>query len=99
MSTSFDTVDVKPGEKTTEFWLSITASMIGTVLILFGAALAGGVIPGNENAAEVGNHLILVGAGLVGVISAGYSVSRGIAKKGAKSPTPSTPLDTDSIFS
>lgn len=97
MSTSVNTVDVKPGEKTTEFWLAITASAIGTVLILFGAMLAAGVIPGNENATEVGNHLILVGAGLVGVISAGYSVSRGVAKLGGNKPS-SGPADTGSIF-
>jgi len=95
------TNDIKPGETTTEFWLSIMAVAVGAVLILFGAAIAAGLIKGNENAADVGNNLVLIGASLVGVTSAGYSASRGIAKLGGSkngSSGSAEPLDTDSIF-
>jgi hypothetical protein len=58
--------DVKPGYKTTEFW-------IATAVTLWGVLLASGVIP--------------VDAPWVGVVgsvvaSVGYSVSRGLTKRG-----------------
>ena len=61
-------MEVKPGYKTTEFWLSLTA-------ILVGAAIASGVFPVDSN----GDKLL----GLVATVlsSVGYTVSRSLVKK------------------
>lgn len=63
------TTQAKPGYKTTEFWLSLVAVLIG--------ALAGsGIVPESGPWAQV--------IGLVTAVlgSLGYTVSRGIAKSG-----------------
>ena len=80
-------VEIKSGELTTEYKLSMMSAAIGMVLVVFGALLAAGVIPGNENAPSVGNNLVMVGVGLIGAVSAGYSISRGIAKTASRAPT------------
>ncbi len=59
---------MKPGYKTTEFWLSFAAVLVG-FLIASGAIADGGVVM---------KGLVAVGAMLT---AAGYTVSRGIAKK------------------
>lgn len=61
-------MEVKPGYKTTEFWLSAATAIVG---ILF----ASGVFP-----AESGGEKIL---GIIASVlaSVGYTVSRGMAKK------------------
>jgi hypothetical protein len=61
---------MKPGYKTTEFWLSLAAMIVG-------AALASGVFE-----TDSGGDRILGLAATV-LASLGYTVSRGIAKKGA----------------
>jgi len=76
--------EIKCGKTTTEFHLTLMSSLIGAVLVLFGALLAAGVVGGNTNAGSIGNTLIMVGAGLIGVTNAGYGISRGIAKTAAK---------------
>jgi hypothetical protein len=68
-------MDIKQGYKTSEFWLALTAMVIGTLKIL-------GIIP------EAEADLILkavknVIAGLLVLIPAvGYIISRGMAKAG-----------------
>ena len=61
------TVSTSPGYKTTEFWLSAVASVIG---LLYGS----GVIA----AGGAADHWI--GFAVAALASMGYSVSRGIAK-------------------
>ena len=58
----------KPGYKTTEFWVTMVTLAVGLGLLAYG------VVSGNNTA-------VAVGAGLSGVQSAGYSASRGLAKK------------------
>lgn len=60
---------MKPGWKTTEFWLSLAAMLVGAVV-------ASGVVP------EAGPWSQVVGiiAGVLGAL--GYTVSRGFAKAG-----------------
>jgi hypothetical protein len=62
---------VKPGYKTTEFWLSVVASLIS---ILY----ASGVIS-PDGASTVEQVVAMIAAALA---SLGYSVARGIAKRG-----------------
>jgi hypothetical protein len=63
-----DMDDVKPGYKTTEFWLS-------TVAILIGLAYGSGLISDGSQADKI------VGFIAAALSSFGYSVSRGLAKK------------------
>lgn len=65
----------KPGFKTTEFWLSL-AAMILTALY------ASGLIGDGGTAAKIAAFAAMV------LTSAGYTVSRGLAKSGP--PTPPT---------
>jgi len=58
----------KPGYKTTEFWLSALAAVVGIVV-------ASGAVPEGGIAAQI------VGAVISGLAAMGYSVSRGLAKK------------------
>lgn len=58
--------DVKPGIKTTEFWVSIVAAVVPPVM-------AAGIIDENTIAAIVGIASPIVSA-------FGYSISRGLAK-------------------
>ena len=65
-----ETMDVKPGYKTTEFWLAAIAEIVG-LLVMSGAIVQGGL---------VGR---IVG-GVVAVLSAlGYNASRAKVKAGA----------------
>lgn len=59
---------MKPGYKTTEFWLSLAAVVIG-------AAAASGAFPDESG---VGKVIGILGATLAGM---GYTVSRGNVKK------------------
>ncbi len=59
----------KPGYKTTEFWLTTAATVVG-------ALLASGAIPDSSGFGKV------LGVVAMALASAGYSTSRGIAKKG-----------------
>ena len=61
-------MEIKPGWKTTEFWLSAAATVIG-LLFASGAIAEGG---------QADRWLGLVASALA---SLGYSVSRGLAKK------------------
>lgn len=58
---------MKPGYKTTEFWLSLAATILG-------ALMAGGVLSDDSTAGKI------AGAVLAALAAAGYSASRGIAK-------------------
>ena len=60
---------MKPGYKTTEFWLSLAAAVLG-------ATLASGVLPAGSV------WLKICGVGAMALASLGYSLSRGAAKKG-----------------
>ncbi len=57
----------KPGYKTTEFWFSTLAALVGIVM-------ASGIVPDSGLGAQ------LVGALVSGLAALGYSVSRGLAK-------------------
>ena len=57
----------KPGYKTTEFWFSAVAALVGIVL-------ASGIVPEGGLAAQI------VGAIVSGLAALGYNVSRGLAK-------------------
>jgi hypothetical protein len=63
-----DEKEVKPGYKTTEFWLS-------TVAVLIGLAYGSGIISDGSQADKI------VGFIAAALSSLGYSVSRGLAKK------------------
>lgn len=64
------TSEVKPGVKTTEFWITIVTAVIGMALLTYG------VVTGKEIA-------IIIGGSMAGVPVAGYSVSRGSVKNAA----------------
>jgi hypothetical protein len=59
---------MKPGYKTTEFWLSVAAMLVG-------AALASGVFPADSSGDQI------LGLAATVLASLGYTVSRTIAKK------------------
>lgn len=63
---------MKPGYKTTEFWLSLLAYILGWVLYESGFCPEGSTSFWCQTAFMV----------YQGLIVAGYSISRGIAKKG-----------------
>lgn len=70
---------MKPGYKTTEFWLTLVASLVGL-------ALASGLIPVESEMFKI--------VGLAGSVltSMGYQVSRGTAKAGeARTADPRRP--------
>lgn len=58
----------KPGIKTTEFWLSLAAAVVGVL------AASGGLDPASPAAKVVGITAVVLAA-------MGYSVSRGLAKQ------------------
>ena len=60
---------VKPGYKTTEFWMAAGATFVGL-------AIASGVIP------ETGVWPKVVGLVVAAFTAMGYTVSRGMVKKG-----------------
>ncbi len=60
-------ISVEPGPSTTEFWKALAAFVAGLVLVVYG------VISKNDTA-------LIVGGSLSGVATAGYSISRGLAK-------------------
>ncbi|MFZ4398202.1 MAG: hypothetical protein ACOYOU_21515 [Kiritimatiellia bacterium] len=60
---------VKPGYKTTEFWMTAGATFVGL-------AIASGIVP------ETGVWPKVVGLVVAAFTSMGYTVSRGMAKKG-----------------
>lgn len=61
-------IETKPGWKTSEFWLTAAASVVGL-------ALASGAFPDESGVGKV------LGVVAMALASAGYSVSRGAAKK------------------
>lgn len=61
-------MEAKPGYKTTEFWLSVAASLVGF-------AFAANIFP-SESAGEK-----FLGLAAMVLASLGYSVSRSIVKK------------------
>ena len=62
---------MKPGWQTTEFWLSVAAALVG-------ALIASGAIP------EEGVIGQILGVVAMALVALGYSISRGLAKKGGK---------------
>ena len=60
----------KPGWKSTEFWLSAMASVVGAIM-------ATGAVEGESALGKV------VGVAAIALVSMGYSISRGAAKRGA----------------
>lgn len=69
MSDTTTPAPVKPGYKTTEFWLSLAA-------ILVGAVVSSGIVPETGPYAQVVGLITSVLGGL------GYTVSRTMIKKG-----------------
>lgn len=65
-------METKSGWKTTEFWLSLLA-------MLLGAIAAAGVVPGGSVWEKV------IGLAVSALAAMGYSVSRGLYKKGEAS--------------
>ncbi len=61
-------MDIKPGYKTTEFWLTVAAAAVGL-------AFASGVFPVDSS----GDKILGLAASVLA--SMGYAVSRGLAKK------------------
>ena len=61
---------MKPGWKTTEFWLSLIAAVVG-------------VLAANGNLDPSSSLAKIVGIAAVVLAAMGYTVSRGIAKKGS----------------
>ncbi len=59
----------KPGYKTTEFWFTSLATVLGLIL-------ASGALPDDSPLMK------MVGLGAMALSQFGYSVSRGMAKKG-----------------
>ena len=59
---------VKPGYKTTEFWMTALATVVGLVA-------ASGVVPDESGLSK------LLGLALLGLSQMGYNVSRGLAKR------------------
>jgi hypothetical protein len=60
--------ETKPGYKTTEFWLSAAASVVGLLV-------ASGIIPTDSGLDK------MLGMVVIGLSTMGYTVSRGIVKK------------------
>lgn len=71
---------MKPGTKTTEFWLTIVANVAGVLLLLTGVLLAAEVIGNPEKTEQLASTLVTVGTAMLGLSNTGYAVSRGIAK-------------------
>ncbi len=67
--------NVKPGHKTTEFWLSLASTVIGAVL-------AAGVLPAESKIAQI------VGAGMMVLSSLGYGYNRATIKAADSRRTP-----------
>lgn len=69
--------EVKSGTKTTEFWVTLTSVLVGLVLTM------GWLKPEQVETAVPWMELAqqIVGAVLAALASAGYAMSRGIAKK------------------
>jgi len=65
----------KPGWKTTEFWLSTVATVVGL-------ALASGAVP------ETGTPATIAGAVVAILAALGYTVTRGGVKKAAEKTPP-----------
>jgi len=73
MSDSTSTTDVKPGWKTTEFWMSIGGAGLGVAMLF-------GVFTGEEASGILANLDGIVG-GVMSIASiVGYALSRGNAK-------------------
>lgn len=68
---------MKPGWKTTEFWITIATSILGLL------AFTGVLTP--DRSSELTKQLLpLIGVLVPAVVGAGYSVSRGTAKRNQK---------------
>jgi hypothetical protein len=68
---------MKPGYRTTEFWISLASQVLGILVIL------GVITPEQQGAVAEGLNQI-IGAALMVASSFGYSLSRGIAKQKSK---------------
>ena len=68
---------MKPGIKTTEFWVS-------TIIAVFGVLVATGVITPEQNSALSESVTQIAGAIMSAAGAFGYAVSRGNAKKGGE---------------
>lgn len=64
---------VKPGVRTTEFWVSLVAQASGVLMLLTGADVGGPA----EGAVKA------VGGAVAALAALGYAISRGLTKKGA----------------
>ena len=69
-----DEKEVKPGVKTTEFFITVLS-------MVFGALVAGGVVTGDQSNEFMQTIEKLAGLLAVIIPQVGYAISRGIAKK------------------
>ena len=67
--------ETKPGYKTTEFWVTVVCQILGIL------ALAGVISP-EQNTVLADGVTQIVGAVVAALSAFGYSISRGLAKKG-----------------
>ena len=69
--------EVKPGRKTTEFWVTLTSVALGLLMTM------GWVKPEQVDTAVPWIEMVqqIVGAVLTALASAGYAMSRGMAKR------------------
>lgn len=72
------TTNVKPGWKTTEFWLTLAGNILGGLNMV-------GAMPGIPD--NVKGTAAVAGGVLSAVATAGYAISRAIAKKDARTVT------------
>lgn len=66
-------VNLKPGYKTTEFWLALVGQLTGLFTLFSGLDVS----PQAEGAVRA------VGGAIVAIVALGYAISRGLTKKGA----------------
>ncbi len=83
-------MDPKPGQKTTEFWVSIGGAVLGIAVLL-------GFLSPDESQALSGNIQTLVGGGVSAISVVGYAFSRAKAKGSSTDVT--TILNTISALS
>jgi len=78
--TTTPTTPVKPGYKTTEFWLALFAQLLGLLVLI-------GKLTPEQQSALMAAAEKLAAAIVMGASAFGYTLSRGIAKKNAAEAT------------
>lgn len=82
MATTKKTTD---GSTTSEFKMALTGYAVGIAMATIGILVTLGAIPANVAESlkpQVGELITAIGGAIVGLSSMGYSIGRGLAKKG-----------------